>query len=58
LGAKVQVHLCEEVMSILGSLVMKTPGKCSDFMEGVSKSAAFTTLAVPVIVVTVMKFLL
>jgi hypothetical protein len=26
-------------MSILGSLVMKTPGKCSYFMEGVSKSA-------------------
>jgi hypothetical protein len=45
-------------MSILGSLVMKTPGKCSDFMEHVSKSAAFTTLAVPMIVVTVMKFLL
>jgi hypothetical protein len=29
---------------------MKTPGKCSYFMEGVSKSATFITLAVQMIV--------
>jgi hypothetical protein len=32
------VHLHEKVVTILGSLLMKAPGKCSYFMEGVSKS--------------------
>jgi hypothetical protein len=44
------VHLCEKVANVLGSLAMKTPGKCSYFMEDASKSATFTTLTVPMIV--------
>jgi hypothetical protein len=39
-------------MAILDSLVMKTPGKCSYFMEGVSRSATFTTLTAAMIIVT------
>jgi hypothetical protein len=56
--SKVQVHLCENVTIILGSLVVKTQGKCSYYMEGVSKSATFMTVTVPMIIITVVMFLL